>query len=477
MVRAWRGSLQGRLMAGIIVLAALGMVTVNVASLAWLRIYLVEAADADLTQVRGAVQGLVASQTAPVTGTTLTSLVPEDGYIVLLDDHGRVVAQTPGRDPSGHAVLRPSLPTPVPNGFAEHAVTLSAEGALLPRYRALGFPVGQHAMFEPAPGTPAVPFAAVVVAKSLGTSEGVVYWLLGVDAVATLAALAGIAIACRVVVRVGMRPLRDMATTATAIAAGDLDQRIEIAQLRSELGDVGSALNRAFDARAQSEKRLRQFVADASHELRTPLTSIRGWAQLHLHGLARDPELVERAMLHIEREAARMHVMVEELLLLALLDQGLPLVTTPVDLGQLAALAVADTRALDPGRPITLEAPGGVFASGDEDRLLQVLRNLLGNALRHTPAGTPVSVAVRSLPDDRVELTVTDHGPGMDPDTAGMIFERLYRGDDSRSPSGGGAGLGLSIVKSIVEAHGGTVRVRTAAGEGSGFTVTLPAAH
>jgi two-component system OmpR family sensor kinase len=141
------------------------------------------------------------------------------------------------------------------------------------------------------------------------------------------------------------------------------------------------------------------------------------------------------------------------------------------------AHAVVDTRALDPGRPITLEAPGGVFASGDEDRLLQVLRNLLSNALRHTPAGTPVSVAVRSLPDDQVELTVTDHGPGMDPDTASRIFERFYRGDDSRSPSGGGAGLGLSIVKSIAEAHGGTVRVRTAAGEGSGFTVTLPAAH
>jgi two-component system OmpR family sensor kinase len=121
------------------------------------------------------------------------------------------------------------------------------------------------------------------------------------------------------------------------------------------------------------------------------------------------------------------------------------------------AHAVVDTRALDPGRPITLEAPGGVFASGDEDRLLQVLRNLLSNALRHTPAGTPVSVAGRSLPDDQVELTVTDHGPGMDPDTASRIFERF--------------------VKSIAEAHGGTVRVRTAAGEGSGFTVTLPAAH
>ncbi|MBL1101065.1 sensor histidine kinase [Streptomyces coffeae] len=154
--------------------------------------------------------------------------------------------------------------------------------------------------------------------------------------------------------------------------------------------------------------------------------------------------------------------------------EGRPLATTPVDLGKLAQDAVAHARALGPGRPITVEEQGEALASGDEDRLLQVLRNLLDNALLHTPPGTPISVAVRSLPDDNVELHVTDQGPGMAPDTACRIFERFYRGDESRTPGSGGTGLGLSIVKSIVEAYAGTVTVRTAPDKGSTFTVTLP---
>ncbi|WP_344585420.1 HAMP domain-containing sensor histidine kinase, partial [Streptomyces lunalinharesii] len=237
-----------------------------------------------------------------------------------------------------------------------------------------------------------------------------------------------------------------MATTATAIAEGNVDQRIEVADRPSEIGEVATALNRAFDERQHSEERLRQFVADASHELRTPLTTIRGWAQLHLHGLARDPEMVERAMLRIEDEAARMHGMVEELLLLARLDQGRPLAVAPVDLGRLAQDAVADAHALDPSRPITIGEQGQACAHGDEDRLLQVLRNLLDNALRYTPPGTPISVTVRAPDSDHVQLDVTDEGPGMAPDTASRIFERFYRGDTSRTPGTGGTGLGLSIV-------------------------------
>jgi two-component system, OmpR family, sensor kinase len=187
-------------------------------------------------------------------------------------------------------------------------------------------------------------------------------------------------------------------------------------------------------------------VADASHELRTPLTAIRGWAQLHLHGLAREPEMTDRAMARIEAEAARMHTMVDELLLLARLAQGRAPATTPVELGRLAADAVADFSPVEPDRPITLDAQEGVFADGDEDRPLQVLHNLLNNARQHTPAGTPVSVAVRALPGDRVELTVTDQGPGMDQDTAARIFERFYRGDSSRkvlSIPCPGPGLGI----------------------------------
>ncbi|WP_432002330.1 sensor histidine kinase [Streptomyces sioyaensis] len=475
MAGAWRDSLRARLMVGVVLLAALGMVVVNVASLVGLRTYLVDVADANLTKARTTVQHRAMGRRLHVSGAMLHSLVPGGTYVALLDEHGRVVAQTPEKGLNGRPAPRPDLPAPVPHGFAEHPVTLKTTGTPLPRYRTLAFPVGPHATVQPRPGVPPEPFGTVVIAESLAPTDDVVYWLIGADATATLAVLGGIVLLSRGVLRVGLRPLREMAATATAIAGGNVDQRIETAGGPSEVGEVATALNRAFDERQRSEERLRRFVADASHELRTPLTTIRGWAQLHLHGLARDPELVERAMLRIEDEAGRMHSMVEELLLLARLDQGRPLAAAPVDLGRLVRDAVADARALEPGRPITVEEQGEAFAHGDEDRLLQVLRNLLDNALRYTPPGTPTSVTVRTPDGAHVELHVTDQGPGMDPDTAGRIFERFYRGDASRTPGSGGTGLGLSIVKSITEAHGGTVTVHTTPGEGSTFTVTLPA--
>ncbi|WP_310720744.1 sensor histidine kinase [Streptomyces lydicus] len=475
MARARRGSLRARLMAGVMLLAALGMVTVNAASLVALRVYLVDAADAKLANARDTVQHRIMKPPDRTIEADLLSRTPGGVYVALLDGHGRVVAQTPAKDLNGEPAPRPDLPAPVPDGFADRPRTLPTQDTPLPRYRALAFPVGRHATVQPEPGGAPKPFSTVVIAESLGPTDDVVYWLIVADAVATLAALGGISLLGRGVLRVGLRPLRDVAATATAIAEGNVDQRIEVADRPSEIGEVATALNRAFDERQHSEERLRQFVADASHELRTPLTTIRGWAQLHLHGLARDPELVERAMLRIEDEAARMHSMVEELLLLARLDQGRPLATAPVDLGRLARDAVADAHALDPGRPITVEEQGEACAHGDEDRLLQVLRNLLDNALRYTPPGTPVSVTVRAPDGARVQLDVTDQGPGMAPGTASRIFERFYRGDASRTPGTGGTGLGLSIVKSIAEAHGGTVSVRTAPGEGSTFTVTLPA--
>ncbi|MFG2861190.1 ATP-binding protein [Streptomyces sioyaensis] len=475
MAGARLGSLRARLMAGVVLLAALGMVAVNATSLIALRSYLINAADAKLANARDGIRHRKLDRPTRTIKAGLLSQTPGGFYAALLDEHGRVVAQTPAKNLNGTPAPVPALPTPVPDGFAERPVTLPTRETPVPRYRTLAFPVGPHATVQPRPGAPAKPFRTVVIAESLGPTDDVVYWLIGADAVATLTALGAIVLLSHGVLRLSLRPLRDVATTATAIAEGNVDQRIEVTSRHSEIGEVATALNRAFDERQHSEERLRQFVADASHELRTPLTTIRGWAQLHLHGLARDPELVERAMLRIEDEASRMHGMVEELLLLARLDQGRPLAAAPVDLGKLAQDAVADARAVDPGRPITIDEQGETFAHGDEDRLLQVLRNLLDNALRYTSPGTPISVTVHAPDDVHVELNVTDQGPGMDPDTAARIFERFYRGDASRTPGSGGTGLGLSIVKSIAEAHGGTVTVRTTPDEGSTFTVTLPA--
>jgi two-component system OmpR family sensor kinase len=282
-------------------------------------------------------------------------------------------------------------------------------------------------------------------------------------------------------VRRGLRPLDRMADTADEIAAGDLSQRVDGADERTEVGRLGLALNTmlgriqtAFDRQRASEDRLRRFVADASHELRTPITSIRGYAELFRRGASVRPDDLERAMRRIEDEGARMGVLVDDLLLLARLDQGRPLERAPVDLAAIVTDAVHDARAAAPDREISLSADGPVEVAGDELRLRQVVANLLDNARAHTPAGTPVSVRL-SRDGESATLQVSDRGPGLSPAEAERIFERFYRGDSSRSRSSGGAGLGLSIASAIVEAHGGRITTVSTPGEGATFVVTLPA--
>jgi two-component system OmpR family sensor kinase len=229
---------------------------------------------------------------------------------------------------------------------------------------------------------------------------------------------------------------------------------------------------------------MRRFVADASHELRTPLTSIRGFAELYRHGAAGDPDDVARLMSRIENEAKRMGLLVDDLLLLARLDQERPLAELPVDLLALAGDAVHDAQAVDPERPITLEVgatdPPPVVI-GDEARLRQVLGNLLSNALRHTPPSTPVAVGVGTGISERtglpvVTITVADQGPGMSSEEAARVFERFFRADLARNRSNGSTGLGLAIVAALVAGHGGHVDVETAPGAGACFRIELPLA-
>jgi two-component system OmpR family sensor kinase len=225
---------------------------------------------------------------------------------------------------------------------------------------------------------------------------------------------------------------------------------------------------------------MRRFVADASHELRTPLTSIRGFAELHRQGAYADPAETRRMMGRIESEATRMGALVEDLLQLARLDQARPVAALPVDLGELAGDAVHDARAVQPDRPVRLELTESLtdvpVVLGDEARLRQVFANLVANALTHTPRGTPVTVRLSEDPADPdvVTVEVRDEGPGLAPEDAERVFERFYRTDSSRTRDAGGSGLGLSIVSSLVAAHGGTVRLTTAPGEGAAFAVRLP---
>lgn len=288
-------------------------------------------------------------------------------------------------------------------------------------------------------------------------------------------------------VRRSFRSLRQIEDTAAAIAAGDLSRRVPPGPPSTEVGRLAEALNgmltqieRAFADRTASEQRMRRFVADASHELRTPLATIRGYGELYRMGALTSPDDVAATLRRIEESASRMGSLVEDLLQLARLDEGRPVRRTPVDLSGLAAESAADLRALDPTRPVRLTVEpdaDDVVVPGDPDRLRQVLANLVGNVVQHTPAGTPVELAVGIRTDDagtRAWLEVRDHGPGISPEHAARVFERFYRVDAARGRQSGGAGLGMAIVAAIVAAHSGEVELEQTPGGGTTVRVLLP---
>jgi two-component system OmpR family sensor kinase len=292
--------------------------------------------------------------------------------------------------------------------------------------------------------------------------------------------LIAIGIGAFFVVRLGLRPLDRMQVTAGQIAAGDLSRRVSPATTRTEVGRLGLALNamlerleRAFSQRAASEERLRQFLADASHELRTPLASIRGYAELFRIGAARDEHKTGVAMRRIEAEAARMGTLVEDLLTLARVDEERERERAPVDIAALARDAVNDARATAPRRPISIDAPAPAVVNGDSHQLRAVLANLMRNALVHTPADTPIEVALRDF-NGRVELSVRDHGSGLPPESLERLFDRFWRAQQGRERGRAGAGLGLAIVADVVHAHGGAVRAANADDGGALFVVELP---
>jgi two-component system OmpR family sensor kinase len=324
------------------------------------------------------------------------------------------------------------------------------------------------------------PYGTMVIAAPLTEVTDTLHRLLLVEIPVILGVLVVVGLLALWLVRLGLRPLESIGDTAGAIAAGDLSRRVEPAEDGTEVGRLGLSLNamlaqieEAFDERRASEARLRRFVADASHELRTPLTSIRGYSELFRHGASDHPDDLAKAMERIEAEAERMGVLVDDLLLLARMDQGLPLARDRVELTSLAARAIEDARAADPGRSVDLSGNGPVFVTGDEVRLKQILDNLLANARRHTPAGTPAHVTVAA--NGQATVTVADEGPGIDPEVGPKVFERFYRVDSSRSREKGGAGLGLAIASEIAMAHGGSLDL-VPTERGATFRLTLPLA-
>ena len=448
-------TLRTRLLLSLIALTAVSLALVGLVVYMEQRRFLLDRADAQVKTAANA-PGLAATPGS----AGRRDILPVGTYIEVRSRSGRVVKSTdvyPGAE-------EPTLPAEVNlnEPFSVHS----------PHFRVLALPYSD----------PEVRQGVIVAAIPLRDVDDALGRLLAIELVTgavVLVALAGLAFW---VVHLGLRPLAQMQRTAGAIAAGDLSQRVEVTDPTTEVGQLGVALNemmgqieRAFRERADSEARLRRFVGDASHELRTPLTSIRGYAELFRRGAADRPEDLAKVMRRIEEEAGRMGILVDDLLLLARLDQGRTVEHEPVDLVRIATDAVDDARAVAPGRPIDFASNGAVAVVGDEARLRQVLANLMQNALRHTPADAAVHVRVTGDGPDAV-LEVADEGPGIPDADLAHVFERFWRADASRARSSGGSGLGLAIVAAIVDAHGGTAEVASEPGRGTAFRIRLPRA-
>lgn len=467
-------TLRAKLLTTVLTLVTLALIVSDIASAAALRTYLLNELDEDLVEGRAAAARRI-EITSPANAATSTHAIPRDNDLQLLNDFFVEVRGPDGtvNDRLVPAVLNHDDPLPdIPQSVIQEHLdkgpfTTSAVDDKSFRYRVVALTAADD--------------RTIIVAVSMGDFYNAMQRLVWAEVIVTGAVLIGLGVAGWWIVRVELRPLDSMARTAGAIAAGDLSQRVEKTHSNTEVGRLSDALNSmltqieaSFAQQQASEDRLRRFAADASHELRTPLTAIRGYAELFRQGAISDEEHLKRVLHRIEKEATRMGMIVEDLLLLARVDQNRPLENEELDLVTVLNEVIHDAKAVDINHQITTSfQTESIVLSGDAPRLHQVFANLIGNALSHTPDGTHVSVTT-AIDGNIAEVRVSDNGPGIDPETTERIFERFYRVDEGRSRTTGGTGLGLSIVKSITEKHGGTVSVESAIGQGATFIVRLP---
>ena len=481
-IRTW--SLRSRLTLGVVILTAIGFFSASLVTQSLLKNYLTKEVDNQLrTITNGTFERIQQSGIAHEVNegrhidaghgplgkglSTPLNRIPTSASLTLLDVKGTVIGGI-GGDLNAAPIsnyLTGLLPAEVAS-HGEKPFTIDAPGA---DFRVIARALPNNA------GT-------VVAAQSLRDLDrttsrlGYLFGLIG------FALLLLIALASRTVIKVSLRPLEDAEQTAEEIAAGNLSARMPDANPSTEVGRLVTSLNAmltriedAFSIRTESENKLRRFVADASHELRTPITAIRGFSELHRQGAVTGEKETTELIGRIENESKRMGSLVEDLLLLARLDQAREMESKPVDINKVVEDAVISARAAGPQHPVTLNTSDSeIFTLGDEVRIHQVIANLLANARAHTPAGTPITVSVRST-DAGVEIAVADKGPGLSAEDQKRIFERFYRADSSRVRTGpDGSGLGLSIVDAVMRAHGGTVSVQSTPGEGATFTLHFP---
>jgi two-component system OmpR family sensor kinase len=548
-----RMPLRVKLTSALLALVAVALAVISITGISVLKSYLLGQTDAQLASynaqpLQHAIQDyLSGAQTTVETGGLALAWVPAGGHVHMVIRPGVLFSP---QSSQGRILPSPAIPASASwlNSHDGKPTTVAAKSGNA-RWRVLAYP---HQFIFP-DGTTIT--GTVIVGLDVSNVYRTIGRLIGIDLIVSLIIILVLAVVGIALVRTSLRPLTEIERTAEAIAAGDLTRRVPDRDARTEVGRLGRSLNAmlsqiefAFRARAdsemaarRSEDRIRQFVADASHELRTPLTAIRGFAEYYRQrgglengagsaaaghsgpgragpdapgqkdagietGPAGEPLAtpaddgspltrvdLDRIMRRVEQESSRMGVLVEDMLLLARLDQQRPLESRPVDLLTLAADAVHDARVMAPARSIELTVGSGAapIVLGDEVRLRQVIGNLMSNALIHTPDGTPVEVRIRfgtlddgpvpgpvppGTPRPAVILEVADRGPGLTPDQAERAFERFYRADQARARHAGGTGLGLAIVAALVTAHGGAVQVEPTPGGGATFRITLPLA-
>jgi two-component system OmpR family sensor kinase len=488
-----RVPLRARLVAITVLLLAAGLGLASLVTTTVVSSYLVGQVDEQLERSAEAVATITLNERAGA-----GSQLPSDYFVLVRPTDGEEIPLRWPQTANLYGVPQiPAMSDPEVEASLRTPFTVDSEGGAEPaKWRVVPFFYGSNFTSE-REGTAfvALPLSGIhetvkVLGRALALSA------LGI-------ALVGGAIAYLAVHR-ALRPLREIEETAADIAAGDLSRRVRPAPPTTEVGSLAASLNamlsqieEAFAAQEASEERMRRFVSDASHELRTPLATIRGYGELYRMGALDTTVKVDDTMVRIEDSATRMGTLVNDLLALARLDEGRPLRHEPVDLAALARDSAQDLHALDPTRDVRVvglapgdESPGPLRVVGDEDRLRQVLANLVGNVARHTPAGTPVEIALGSsrpsgeagpdvgagsAPDEAMAVVeVRDHGPGVPPEQESRLFERFFRADSSRNRASGGSGLGLAIVAAIVGAHRGHVSVRPSDGGGLTVRVELP---
>jgi len=471
-------SLLNRLTLGVVLLSILGVVASDIAAQSLLRTYLTQEVDNELLSVAGGSiprlerAGIESDDDLDVEEGRSMQVrplrsIPTSTSVTLIGPAGVVLGQIGGDLNATEITSYLSAITPEKSAeYGDRPFTIETS---------------EHD-FRVLTRTLPSGFGRVVVAHSFEDIDRILERLQGLFILIGLVMIFFIAIASRKVITVGLRPLSNVEATAERIAEGDLTARLPDVKPNTEVGRLVSTLNtmlgrieESFAARLESESKLRRFVADASHELRTPITAIRGFAELHRQGAVTGEVKTKELIGRIENESKRMGSLVEDLLLLARLDQSREMKLDPVNLTKIVSDAVASARAAGQNHTVNFNEQGEeIYALGDSDRIYQIVANLLANARTHTPAGTIIDVSVNQS-EDGVRIKISDNGPGLSQEDQGRIFERFYRADASRVRTDGeGTGLGLSIVDAVMRAHAGQVSVDSKPGEGATFTLFFP---